>query len=776
MTDGCLVIAIESLAGSGKTTLSRTLLDDPEHRYARASALPFPGEDDAAPLCIDDIPADGAARSLAGDLVVRRHARGLRTIVAGRSGVRALVASIPPGDVTVVTFADLRLTTAHVTSRFLAAGAAQPHADDLAHRCAGWAVAVAFVERRLHEGIAPSALARVDGAWQSLWTYAQHHVLDALDDAALADLAAVVCTHGATISDFASEQHCSLFAARERLEGLPFVEIDERGSVRVWPLALPLMRSCRPSHLVTCARALAAARPASAAIATLLRGGDLEGAAQRAEASIELVPALDPESSLLLAELPQSILRSHPRLWLGVGMPRWWHDDTAELIEGAAFALDAASPSDIDTRYGLTLMIFPALIASGQRERARALVDRLLRDAWAAPAPHHPILAALLEAAWFTFDERDFDIDTVRDACTPLFGNPGTYFVYLVMPLWTWYRIHGRPDEALEVCEKGIAVSRELMPGSYADALQGAAYTAWLAGNDTRLGELLALAREAITAHRLERSHGFFSLAAAGEPDSDRLRDRARPWAIAEGLLMRAALRDSAEAARRDVIEAISIADRIGFREMVLTGRVALAVIDDAARFDHLAEAARVAQQIGTRELIEAVDALAISNARDGKSYQPILRRFERFRAPLFRLSLGTGTIENGCEQIAVSRQQFAILSLIALAERPIPRRELSELVTSSGSLIPERVLEVQLARLRKKLGASVIVHDGDGYRFGIPYTTDWHEALRALAVVHDRRAAEGPLDAIAAHIAREFARAPDLGPAHVRIADAMRR
>jgi DNA-binding winged helix-turn-helix (wHTH) protein len=326
------------------------------------------------------------------------------------------------------------------------------------------------------------------------------------------------------------------------------------------------------------------------------------------------------------------------------------------------------------------------------------------------------------------------------------------------------------------VCEKGIAVARELMPGSYADALQGAAYTAWLAGNDARLGELLALAREAIVAHHLERSHGFFTRVATGDPNADEVRDLARPWSIAEGLLMRAALRDSVDAARRDVFESMSIAERIGFREVVLTGRIALAVIDDAARFEHLAEAARIAALIGTRELIEAVDALAISNAHDGKSYQPIVRRFEHFRTPLLRLRLGDGTVENGREPVAVTRQQFAILSLIALADRPIPRRELSELVTSNGSLIPERVLEVQLARLRKKLGANVIVHDGDGYRFGVPYTTDWHEAVRALEVVHDRSSVEGPLDAIAARIARDFARTPDLGIAQARLADVIRR
>jgi hypothetical protein len=254
------------------------------------------------------------------------------------------------------------------------------------------------------------------------------------------------------------------------------------------------------------------------------------------------------------------------------------------------------------------------------------------------------------------------------------------------------------------------------------------------------------------------------------------VRDLARPWSIAEGLLMRAAVRDSVDAARRDVLEAIGIAERIGFREIVLTGRVALAVMDDAARFDHLAEAARVAAAIGTRELIEAVDALAISNARDGKSYQPVVRRFERFRAPLFRLSFGKGTVEHHDKEIAVSHQQFAILSLIALADRPIPRRELSKLVSANGSLIPERVLEVQLARLRKKLGPNVIVHDGDGYHFGVPFTTDWHEAVRALAVVHDRSTLDGPLDEIAARIAREYAWTPGLGLAQARIADEMRR
>jgi len=770
-----LVTAIEGFAGSGKTTLCLTLLEDQAGRYERCSALPL-ADDDGALLCIDDVPRDGDARSLAADLVARRHARGLPTIVCGRSGIRTLVASIPLGDVDIVTFADLRLAPADVVSRFLAAGAAQPHATDLAQRCDGWAVAVAFVERRLQEGVAADLLARAGDAWQSLWAYAQHHVLDALDDAALADLAAVACTHDATISDFASEQHCSLFAARERLGRLPFLEIDERGRVRASPLVLPLLRACRPSHLVTCAQALAAVRPPSAAIATLLRGGDLEGAARRAEASIDLVPALDPDSASLLAELPQSILRSHPRLWLSIGMPRWWHDDTAELIEGATFALDNASRDDIDTRYGLTLMIFPALVGIGQRERARSVVDRLLRDAWASPAPHHPILAALLEAAWITFDERNFDIDTVREACTPLFANPGIYFVYLLLPLWTWCRIHGRLDDALAACEQGIAVARELMPGSYADALQGASYTAWLAGNDTRLGELLALTQEVVESHHLERSHGFFVRIAAGDADADRVRDLARPWSIAEGLLMRAAVRDSVDAARRDVLEAIGIAERIGFREIVLTGRVALAVMDDAARFDHLAEAARVAAAIGTRELIEAVDALAISNARDGKSYQPVVRRFERFRAPLFRLSFGKGTVEHHAKRIAVSHQQFAILSLIALADRPIPRRELSKLVSANGSLIPERVLEVQLARLRKKLGPNVIVHDGDGYHFGVPFTTDWHEAVRALAVVHDRSTLDGPLDEIAARIAREYAWTPGLGLAQARIADEMRR
>jgi DNA-binding winged helix-turn-helix (wHTH) protein len=517
---------------------------------------------------------------------------------------------------------------------------------------------------------------------------------------------------------------------------------------------LPLLRACCPAQLVACAQALAATRPASAAIATLLRGGDLETAAQRAEASIELVPALDPESAQLLAELPQSILRSHPRLWLGVGMPRWWHDDTDELVEGATFALDAAPPGDIDTRYGLTLMIFPALIGSGQRERARALVDRLLHDAWASPAPHHPMLAALLEAAWYTFDERAFDIDTVRDACRPLFTNPGVYFVFLVMPQWTWYRIHGRFAEALETCENAIAVARELMPGSYLDALQGAAYTAWIAGNDTRLDELLALSHEALARHDLERSHGFFRAAATADPDADHPRDIARPWAIAEGLLMRAARRASFEAARCDVIEAIGIADRLGFREMVLTGRIALAVINEVARFAHLAEAARIAALIGTRELIAAVDALAVSNARDGACYQPLVRRFEKFRVPRLRLNLAAGSVEHGSATIAVSRQQFAILSHIALAERPISRRDLSERVTSAGSVIPERVLEVQLARLRKKLGANAIVHDGDGYRFGVPFTTDWHDALSALAIVHDRSRVDASLDAIGARIA----------------------
>ena len=757
------MVGIESVAGSGKTAfLDRLLREQNGGTSIRAVDLSPADADVPGLLCIDDVEAaDGALAAI----LAERHHHGRPTILAGRSGVKRAVVALPPGDVELLGFYDLRLDDAGVRERFLAAGATADEAATLTHRCDGWAVAIAFAE---------SHLAGTGRGWDHFWEYARQNVLDEMDSLARSDLMTIACTPHATITDFARDAGCALFDAQVRLRELPFVTVDERGHVQTSPLVLAMLRACDPAELLARAQTLAAKRvQPSAAIATLLRGGDLEGAAQMAERSIEVVPALDAASHTLLGELPQSVLRSYPRLWMGVGMPRWWHDDPQEMVESAMVALDAALREDIDTRYGLTLMLLGVLMGEGQRERANALVTRLADDArTSAAAPHHPILAALLDAVWRTFDEAEFDVDAVRNACSPLFASPGIYFIYLMMPLWTWYRIHGRFKEALETHEKAVNVARELMPGSYVDAIGGAIYTAWLAGDADRKRTLLALHRDVIEAHHFHGAHGFFARAATGDP-SDEHRAIVRPWFLAEALLMRASLRDDASGARRDLDEAIAIAKRLGFWEMAITGLMALAAFDDDRRAEHLLEATSLADRVGTTELYAAVDAMAISDGRNALQYTPVVGYFERFRPHLLRLSLLDRTVHHNGKAARVSRQQFAILAVIALAQSPIPRRELGELISSDGALVPEGVLEVQLARLRQRLGANVIVHDGGGYRFGVPFSTDWHEAQTALHIVRNAEAVRSKIDAITEAAAYVYERSTVLRAAESRIAEA---
>jgi hypothetical protein len=662
-----------------------------------------------------------------------------------------------------------------VKRRFAAIGADGPAADALVERCDGWAAAIAFVEHEIASGVAPHALLARNDAWSPLWMYAARNVIDVLDAESAADLSAIACTPDATITDFARDVDCSIFDARRRVEHLPFVELDDRGNLTVSPLVLAMWRYTRPAELAAKAQALAARRQPSAAIATLLRGGDMFGAAQRAEQSIEVIPALDAQSHALLAELPQSVLRSHPRLWLSVGMPRWWHDDPGELINTAAAALDAAAREDIDTRFGLMLMVMGGLIATGQRERASVLVERLASDARAsASAPHHAILASMIDAAWLTFDERDFDLTAVREACSPLFASPSMYLLYLLMPLWTWCRIHGRLGEALEASEQAIAAAREMMPGMHLDALGGAVYSAWLAGDSVAFERLLAQHREVLEMHRLHAAHGFFARAATGDPASDEARAYVRPWFLCEGLLMRAALRNEAADAKRDIEESIVISRRLGFREVTLTAYVALATFDVAFRYEHLREAVRLAEQIGTVELRSAVEALAISDARQAQHYQPIVGYFSPLRTEALRISFADRTIEHAGRTHRLSQQQFAIMAMIELSSDPLSRRELGELVSSDGAMVPEAVLEVQLARLRRRFGAEVILHDGGGYRFGIPVTSDWSETMNALPIVHDPTIVQRRLDEISRHVAHRYETATTLRAAESRIAASM--
>jgi DNA-binding response OmpR family regulator len=757
------ITGIESVAGSGKTPLLNHLLREHQSgRLIEARDLSPADADVPGLLCIDDVGEDNG--SLAAVLAERHH-QNRPTILAGRSGVKRALIALPPGDVELLGFSDLQLDDATVRERFLAAGATAAEAASLARRCDGWAVAIAFAELQI---------ADAGGGWDRFWAYARQNVLDEMDALARSDLMTVACTPLATITDFAREAGCSLFDAQVRLRALPFVSVDERGHVQTSPLVLTMLRACDPAELLARARALAASRTVpSAAIATLLRGGDLEGAAQMAERSIEVVPALDAESHALLGELPQSVLRSYPRLWMGVGMPRWWHDNPQEMVESALVALDAALREDIDTRYGLTLMLLGALMGEGQRERANVLVTRLAEDArTSAAAPHHPILAILLDAVWRTFDETEFDIDAVRNACSPLFASPGIYFIYLMMPLWTWYRIHGRFTEALETHEKALSVARELMPGSYVDAIGAAIYTAWLVGDTDRKRALLALHRDVIEAHHFHGAHGFFAHAAIGDP-SDEHRAIVRPWFLAEALLMRASLRDDASGARRDLDEAIAIAKRLGFWEMAITGLIALAAFDDDRRVEHLLEAASLADRVGTIELYAAIDAMAISDGRSALQYSPVVGYFERLRPHRLRLSLLDRTVHHNGKAARVSRQQFAILAVVALAKAPIPRRELGELISSDGALVPEAVLEVQLARLRQRLGANVIVHDSGGYRFGVPFSTDWHEAHTALRIVRDPEAVRSKIDAITKAAAHVYERSTELRAAESHIAAA---
>lgn len=589
---------------------------------------------------------------------------------------------------------------------------------------------------------------------------AQADEVAGLDEEAWDELAVLACSPSYSITEFTRERGCSLFEATRRVGRLPLVEIDARGAIVANPLLLRMLRECRPDLLLTRARELAAGRSPSAAVATLLRGGDLVGAARLAERSIEVVPALDAESHVLLAELPQTVLRTFPRLWLSVGMPRWWHDDTDEMVENAIAALDAAAPEDIDTRFGLGLMICPTLVGRGQRERAVAICDRFLQAARSSQvAPHHPILAILYEAMWRTFDEREFDVEAVRAACTPLFGNPGVYIIFLLMPLWTWCRIHGETVKALETSAAAVETARELMPGSYIDALGGAAYTAWWAGDDAQLQRFIALHREAMDRGGFQRAHGFFARAVLGDVASDAVRDIARPWFVAEGLLMRASLREGAAEARNDLLEAIHIVDRLGFREMELTARIALAVFDEERRSEHIHRAKAIATRIGTPELLAAAEELAASDGHSARHYGAIIRRFERFRPPTIHLSLARRTLTLGDRSVKLSRQQLAIVTLLTFADAPIPRRELSEAVSVGGAMIPERVLEVQLARLRRTFGREVVVHDGTGYHIGIRFTSDWHEATDAQV-----------LTGIVEAVRRVAADSPALHPIALRI------
>jgi hypothetical protein len=286
---------------------------------------------------------------------------------------------------------------------------------------------------------------------------------------------------------------------------------------------------------------------------------------------------------------------------------------------------------------------------------------------------------------------------------------------------------------------------------------------------------LLEEHRAVMTMHHFESAHRFFAHAAAGDPASDESRANVRPWFLAEGLLMRAAARSSAGEARRDVDEAIVIAKRLGFWEVALTGYIALATFDEDRRWDHLREAAAIARRIGTPELTSAVDAIAVSNGADARHYQPVVGYFQHLRPSVLRVSFQERTVHIGADAARITRQQFSILAVLALARRPIPRRELAELISSDGALIPERVLEVQLARVRQRLGQDVIVHDGTGYRFGVPFSTDWHDAQHALTVAGDTAAVRQKLDAISVAATSIYERATALRAAQSYLSTTLR-
>jgi hypothetical protein len=115
-----------------------------------------------------------------------------------------------------------------------------------------------------------------------------------------------------------------------------------------------------------------------------------------------------------------------------------------------------------------------------------------------------------------------------------------------------------------------------------------------------------------------------------------------------------------------------------------------------------------------------------------------------------YRLIVGSQALFCGRERVALTNRETELLCYLGMHGAAASIHELAEaMVPHKDSASAGLMLRVLIARVRKRCGREIVVHEDDGYRLGAHVTVACREILRRFALLRNDRLSESEIAAL---------------------------
>ncbi len=591
---------------------------------------------------------------------------------------------------------------------------------------AGWPVAVLLMHQlafsnRL-ERMLDSDLGSASGLGD-LWDYLLDEVLGSLGEHLVNVLLALVATRsGGVEAVFRTDPNLESSSLRKLAQALPLVRQNDEGRYRVHPLIVSLLEGTRLATLERLRSIAAASYERDGMLAEAARLYLADGRSEEAAKCLELVLGsyLDHNAFAglhdLLENIPNDVLRKHPRLWTNLVYVRRSFVDLDDLIrEGVALRRSLRSrPTSLEAKE-----VDAVLVSLSSYVGRHDLAETILSEHPLRGGEYMPGDAALLVAATI----RTCLIGRTKDApeqyreCLPLIHNDLVLSYFIMRVEVAVDIICGRFDAARANLTRAVASAEKSAPwGLMAELRHLQGVIAWFEGDDATVDERFASLSGVSAGVGLGN---FASLDAAWRTGSIGLLDNepiARRRALA--LLMMAAKASEPEARTALLVgaeSAANVARDLWLQTLVLIAR---GLGDPKHRETFLRQAFADAAAIGQQAFADSVRSL-LEGGEGAPSLTAFARRFvsNEHGAPRgIRVSVLSRTVFDGNQRIALSNRVWSLIEILAVLRRA--RRETivehlwGEEAIDSGA----QALKVLISRARQQLGFPALIEVRSGY------------------------------------------------------------
>ena len=726
----------------------------------------------------EDAIRDPGAREFLARLLANRP-EGRTVVICSRESPRMHLSRFaPPHQILTLRAADLAFTPDETAAIMRPSGIDAATLERVTAISAGWPIAVLLLARFAHEGRLAPLLDKLDDvAYEELHEYLADQVLGvappALTDALLACAAIPQATERDVRLALGDAEAFDAFVEFGRTS--PFVTRRPDGGFHVHPLVASTLLERYPARvdalLAPAAAAYFTAGEYQRAAEIQLARGDQHAAADALE-HIEVIEDEGPSIAYarVLASLDRAVVVRYPRVWSVTALLRTFVVDSRVLLAEVE-EVWSRLPADTLPIVRIYLYVFRVLMMSyvGDFDGALALVEEFRAQIAAPEIPETRMHASLLylrslmTARLGRLNEAERDLE----ACWPFLSEMHVMASGTLLTLGADIaRVRGDRAGERERIERAIEhVRRTGFSNFIAFDEAEATFGAWLAGDDVDLTQH-AFSLEAEVEREGVRGFAFFAAAVRGHAREPQPADHIK-WVACGYLVAAANAEDDALALRNaDLAREAAAAYRAPFYQVLAA--LAVAELNPSRKRAMRAEAANVAKRVESKELQDAVDAIARGD--DAGFLATFVGRYRRETATFeparkgIAVELVTGSVLRDGEPVTLPEREKALLTAVAMRPEALARERLTDMLWPD---LPEsaarNAFHVCLHRLKSRLGDdNAVVRTRDGYRLGTDVRVDlWeidrgihalrtHENLdahqaRALRALYDRLRANRP-------------------------------